>query len=723
MADIKSFNEIKVKIQTMLAQYYGTPIYITETKVNDLNHLIVTLSNGIQYDTGYVKGEKGDSFKYSDFTSEQLALLKGEKGDRGFSGVYVGSGEMPEGYNVQIDETEDETSWVKSLIQGQPKYAANISSCVDTSRMYVLPDGYIYSYYTHEVQIPVDMFDASEITYNRRITGGTGNIVEDQYCVGSIVTGYIPLDNFSTWSSYIMRFKNVSEYFVSGLDTTNKHGAYGTPYICFYDENKTYLGFILLGNGKSEADGDSYIINLSALAIGGGKTWANIKATAKYLRMSFVPNGYGVYAAPSANITGFETYIDSSNLPDVKISFDAVYTVDVIPAWGNTGISYIPSLSGSSSEEESELPQFWEGEVSTAIDNVKTKQEKIGVNCINFALCADMHVENTSGYQHCKNLGKIASKVLNECNIPFLIVAGDNNSGAGIISETSECIYKDIEMQDEILKPVGKERILKILGNHDGVWGQTTANGTTLYYDRAISMEERFNLFMAPQEDLKRVWGDNGTYYYIDMPQKKARIICLNSQDIEYHVGEDYYSTDTPIKNPMKNGNGYGIAQLEWLSNVALDVKDGWSIILTTHIPPTLVTSLVGLKGVITNEDILRGIITAYCNKTAYSKNTFSVDYTNAKGEIVGIFAGHMHRDAVDTETLPCPIIMITSAGNTPFDRSGKLYSRQLGTANETALDVVSVDTVNKKVYCTRIGDKSQLSGMSDRVIEYGGNI
>lgn len=55
------------------------------------------------------KGDKGDPFTYEDFTEEQLAGLKGEKGDQGeqgiqgVSGVYVGSGEMPEGYNVQID--------------------------------------------------------------------------------------------------------------------------------------------------------------------------------------------------------------------------------------------------------------------------------------------------------------------------------------------------------------------------------------------------------------------------------------------------------------------------------------------------------------------------------------------------------------------------------------------------------------------------------------------
>lgn len=55
------------------------------------------------------KGDKGDAFTYSDFTPEQLASLKGEKGDKGDkgdtgnSGVYLGSGDMPDDCNVQID--------------------------------------------------------------------------------------------------------------------------------------------------------------------------------------------------------------------------------------------------------------------------------------------------------------------------------------------------------------------------------------------------------------------------------------------------------------------------------------------------------------------------------------------------------------------------------------------------------------------------------------------
>lgn len=44
-------------------------------------------------ESGEFDGEKGDAFTYDDFTEEQLASLKGEKGDQGGTGVYVGETE------------------------------------------------------------------------------------------------------------------------------------------------------------------------------------------------------------------------------------------------------------------------------------------------------------------------------------------------------------------------------------------------------------------------------------------------------------------------------------------------------------------------------------------------------------------------------------------------------------------------------------------------------
>lgn len=49
--------------------------------------------------------------------------IKGEKGD---SGVYVGTGEMPEGYNVQVDPTGDESLWTQEEIREIADCAANL---------------------------------------------------------------------------------------------------------------------------------------------------------------------------------------------------------------------------------------------------------------------------------------------------------------------------------------------------------------------------------------------------------------------------------------------------------------------------------------------------------------------------------------------------------------------------------------------------------------------
>ena len=45
-----------------------------------------------------IKGEKGDKGD------------KGDRGEQGQSGAYVGSGEMPDGYNVQIDPNGDDAT-------------------------------------------------------------------------------------------------------------------------------------------------------------------------------------------------------------------------------------------------------------------------------------------------------------------------------------------------------------------------------------------------------------------------------------------------------------------------------------------------------------------------------------------------------------------------------------------------------------------------------------
>jgi hypothetical protein len=123
------------------------------------------------------RGERGNPFTYEDFTAEQLAALKGEKGDagytpvkgkdyvdgkdgtsathrwngttleitsasgtssanlkgekgdkgeQGFSGVYVGAGDMPARYNVQIDPNGSATDIVDLVISKLPVYEGEV---------------------------------------------------------------------------------------------------------------------------------------------------------------------------------------------------------------------------------------------------------------------------------------------------------------------------------------------------------------------------------------------------------------------------------------------------------------------------------------------------------------------------------------------------------------------------------------------------------------------
>jgi hypothetical protein len=82
--------------------------------------------------------------------------------------IYVGDGEMPDDATIQIivdgsDEEEILKNDLKEYIddeivtelakRGQlaPEFANNIEECVDTTKLYVLPDGYIYSYVTESV--------------------------------------------------------------------------------------------------------------------------------------------------------------------------------------------------------------------------------------------------------------------------------------------------------------------------------------------------------------------------------------------------------------------------------------------------------------------------------------------------------------------------------------------------------------------------------------------
>ena len=77
---------INTKDSGVLTMTFPTPkdgVSVTDIDVNANNQIVFTMSDGTEIISGKiptVKGDKGDPFKYSDFTQEQLEALKGADG-------------------------------------------------------------------------------------------------------------------------------------------------------------------------------------------------------------------------------------------------------------------------------------------------------------------------------------------------------------------------------------------------------------------------------------------------------------------------------------------------------------------------------------------------------------------------------------------------------------------------------------------------------------------
>ena len=215
------------------------------------------------------------------------------------------------GMKKEVIEARDETvtaaEETKTLLEGIPGFATDVSECVDTSKMYVLPDGYLYKYketviIPYKNQIPFAI-DSNGNTYNGKGYDDTRS-------------GFIPVTKDD-----IIRFKNC-----------NINVNIGDVTLTTYDATFTRLSGFLLGASTMtyytyETDDDGYL---------------TLFDTSKF-------------AGKNANVV----YVAFS---EVSLSEDSIITInqeitDPIKeyAWVNTGIKFSSSNSGG--EQESDVLQ------------------------------------------------------------------------------------------------------------------------------------------------------------------------------------------------------------------------------------------------------------------------------------------------------------------------------------------------------------------------------
>lgn len=243
--------------------------------------------------------------------------------------------------------------------------------------------------------------------------------------------------------------------------------------------------------------------------------------------------------------------------------------------------------------QTTEVPAVWKNAVAACIAKIKALQ--VGRNCITFPFFSDNHQRN--GYA-----GLLIAHIMKECSIPYCFFGGDSIS-SGTIADEAEMIAQDRAF-DSIMAYVPNGRFCRAVGNHDGYWTDGT---NKFYYDR----DGIYDLFLREEAIAQnKHFGDDGTYYYVDDIASKVRFVVLNTNGIQ---GESKTFDST---------------QLAWLQNTALQFSESnWAAVFISHQPITN-----NYHSLISNAGEVQEII-----------EQFIAD----GGNVVGWFAGHIHRDRI----------------------------------------------------------------------------
>ncbi len=358
----------------------------------------------------------------------------------------------------------------------------------------------------------------------------------------------------------------------------------------------------------------------------------------------------------------------------------------------------------SANISQGSYPGYWENAVDRVVDKVTQYQDAGGRDSYSFCWFSDSHVAQHRTVPNPGHIGDLACAIMDRCGIPYAIMDGDAARSDGNALENEGQMRESLAAADEVFSPIGWERLLQVLGNHDGSWGYDGSLSDP-YYCYQMDGKALYNaVFRRQTRDRKRIFGGDGTYYYVDDPEAKVRYVLLNS----LWVRDEQEETGAAVHRRMRTF-GFGQQQLTWLAERALHLEEpDWDIVIATHVPP-----LGDYRERMRDGEVFLGILSAFQAGAAYSGTggaegewdyvAVSCDFTGApRGEIVGLFCGHAHRDQLDLSGFPFPVLTITCDADLSYDDQEE--TRIMGTDNEHAMDVVTVNRQTHTVNLTRLG-------------------
>ena len=332
-----------------------------------------------------------------------------------------------------------------------------------------------------------------------------------------------------------------------------------------------------------------------------------------------------------------------------------------------------------------------------------------GESIVNVAFITDNHwqedgndiFDNSDGYayhslQHYQWFaeGTLTSK-------PDIVIAdGDNVNGDD--NRTSN-IYTTRHVKAMLDSCYIKSSIFMIPGNHDLGIGQFDGSKKP---GMVMSNDDLKSTYGTKPCRFGEVRNGDSLYFYKDLPDKKVRIIGLNSSDGPMTTGADGNYIWDAI-----NVHVFSAEQLSWLVEKALVLPDtSWQVAIFFHAPIGKAFGGWDKESTSTiNSDCLLDILTAFKNGTSTTCNSanslapitgLAADFTKqGKGTIIGIFNGHFHKDMQDLSTLNGTPMIETDASLTSQHNQARY-----NTINEDCWETISIDTAKRTIHCYRFG-------------------
>ena len=209
-------------------------------------------------------------------------------------------------------------------------------------------------------------------------------------------------------------------------------------------------------------------------------------------------------------------------------------------------------------------------------------------------------------------------EMANTTDVDCIILGGDlihgtygHNSALGELNYLAQVFQK------------AKVPVISARGNHDN----NDYHGKPCALQHIITNEEWTTTLTTPlAKGVETVHDEDdpySTYYYMDFPEKKTRVITLDAWNYPIITTDGVHSVYSAENGWEMYGDN---AQVEWFAKVALDAElQGWNYVLSTHAP------IAGnsYSGNSSNTHLIREIITAFNKKTSVNVYGTTMDYSN----------------------------------------------------------------------------------------------